>query len=140
MKQILLVLLMTCMLASCSSKPNVTAAGTYVEMKTELAKLQLYKNQLQGLKSTLTDVPSNVYSKDWKPIELRGEKLNQFLTYNDCGQTTVKSGCYETTRLLLIATTKELDKSSERINALNAVVDQLIKNIDLIISNLNDQK
>lgn len=105
-----------------------------------MAKLQLYKNQLQGLKSTLTDVPSNVYSKDWKPIELRGEKLNQFLTYNDCGQTTVKSGCYETTRLLLIATTKELDKSSERINALNAVVDQLIKNIDLIISNLNDQK
>ncbi|UIS25086.1 hypothetical protein PQC65_gp148 [Aeromonas phage pAEv1810] len=104
-----------------------------------MTKLQLYKDQLVALKQNLTDVPSSVYVPDWKKRESRMDKLNQFLEHNDCTKEVAKDACYATTRLILIATTKELDVSSEQINGLNQVVDKLIKNIDLIITNLNEK-
>ena len=67
------------------------------------------------------------------------DKLNQLLEHNDCTKEVAKDACYATTRLILIATTKELDVSSEQINGLNQVVDKLIKNIDLIITSLNEK-
>ena len=67
------------------------------------------------------------------------DKLNLFLEQNDCTKEVAKDACYATTRLILIATKKELDVSSEQINGLNQVVDKLIKNIDLIITSLNEK-
>lgn len=107
-------------------------------MKTQLAKLELYKSQLVNLKSSLTDVPSNVYSKDWKPITPLLPGLDAYLTRNDCMVVPDAKGCYSATRLLLIRTTKELDASNSRINDLNQVVDRLLGNITAIIDNLNE--
>lgn len=110
-------------------------------MKTELARLQLYKEQLLSLRSSLTDVPSNVYSPDWKPLPLRMEKLDQYLSVNDCSQTAAKATCYNTTRLLLIATTKELDKTSAKVDSLNQVIDRLTETINTMINELaNNEK
>lgn len=104
-----------------------------------MTKLQLYKDQLTALKQNLTEIPSSVYIPDWKKREARMDKLNLFLEQNDCTKEVAKDACYATTRLILIATTKELDVSSEQINGLNQVVDKLIKNIDLIITSLNEK-
>lgn len=106
-------------------------------MKTELAKLQLYKDQLQLMKDDLTLIPAEVYSPGWKPKQARMEQLGQFLSQNDCTKTVAKDACYNSTRLILIATTKELDNDAETINALRSTIDQLIININKIIDEFN---
>lgn len=108
-------------------------------MKTEIAKLNLVKDQVKLLERDLTAVPPRVYTKDWKPIEPRQEKLAQFLEMNDCEKTVAKSSCYRTTRLFLISTTKELDTSTNKINALNEVIDKLTENISVIINEVSDK-
>lgn len=108
-------------------------------MKTELAKLEMYKSQLANLKSSLTDVPSNVYMKDWQPITPLVPGLEAYLNISNCLVATDFKSCYSATRLLLIKTTKELDASNSRINDLNQVVDRLLGNINAIIDNLNEE-
>lgn len=98
----------------------------------------MYKSQLVSLKPSLTDVPTNIYTKDWKPIDPMIGNLDQFLGNNDCLKTDEFQKCYLHTRLLLIGTTKELDASNDRINGLNQVIDQLIGNINAIIDNFDD--
>lgn len=138
--KVVILLLMTFILASCSKQPKVTEAGNYVEMKTELAKLTLYKSQLASLKDSLTDVPTNIYSRDWKPREKNIDKLSFYLEGNNCLNTPLYKECYINTRLLLITTTKELDAANDQINALNTVVDRLMGNINGIIDNFDDTK
>lgn len=99
----------------------------------------MYKSQLSNLKVSLTDVPNKAYTKDWQYRESNVEKLGAYLNANDCNQQIDFKGCYRETRLLLIATTKELDAANDQINGLNQVVDQLIGNVDAIIDNLNDK-
>lgn len=67
-------------------------------------------------------------------------QLNQFLTMNDCLTTSAKETCYKTTRLLLIATTRELDLTNVQVEGLNKSIDQLIKNIDLIVTELSKEE
>lgn len=109
-------------------------------MKTELAKLELYKSQLVTLKSSLTDVPSNVYDKGWTVRPPLMGTLDSYLESNDCLTVPDFQMCYLHTRLLLIATTKELDASNDRINNLNQVVEKLSGNIHSIIDNFDDKK
>lgn len=109
-------------------------------MKTELAKLELYKSQLVTLKSSLTDVPSNVYDKGWTVRPPLMGALDNYLESNDCLTVPDFQMCYLHTRLLLIATTKELDASNDRINNLNQVVEKLSGNIHSIIDNFDDKK
>lgn len=102
--------------------------------------MDLYKSQLANLKDSLIDIPSNVYTKDWKPRESNVAKLDYYLTNNDCQTQADFGGCYRETRLVLITTTKELDAANEKINLLNQVVDKLSGNVTAIIDNLNDDK
>lgn len=102
--------------------------------------MDLYKSQLANLKDSLIDIPSNVYTKDWKPRESNAAKLDYYLTNNDCQTQADFGGCYRETRLVLITTTKELDAANEKINLLNQVVDKLSGNVTAIIDNLNDDK
>lgn len=67
-------------------------------------------------------------------------QLNQFLMMNDCLTTSAKETCYKTTRLLLIATTRELDMTNIQVEGLNKSIDQLIKNIDIIITQLSNEE
>lgn len=67
-------------------------------------------------------------------------QLNQFLMMNDCLTTPAKETCYKTTRLLLIATTRELDMTNIQVEGLNKSIDQLIKNIDIIITQLSNEE
>lgn len=97
----------------------------------------MYKSQLANLKDSLTDVPTNVYTKDWKYRESNIGKLDYWLSANDCLKTDNYERCYIQTRLLLIATTKELDASNDQINGLNTVVDKLNGNIVTIIDEFN---
>lgn len=120
--------------------PKVSVAGNYVEMKTELAKLDLYKKQIASLKDSLTDVPTNIYSKDWKYRETNVGKLDYYLTNNDCLKAEDFARCYLQTRLLLITTTKELDASIDLINGAYQVIDKLMSNINVVIDNLSDDK
>lgn len=99
----------------------------------------MYKSQLANLKDSLTDVPTNVYTKDWKYRDSNIGKLDYWLTANDCLKSENYAKCYAQTRMLLIATTKELDASNDQINGLNQVVDKLNGNIVSIIDNLNDK-
>lgn len=92
---------------------------------------------MASLKDSLTDVPSNVYTKDWKYRETNIGKLDSYLAANDCTAVKDQDGCYRETRLLLIATTKELDAANDQINALNQVVDRLMGNVNAIIDNFN---
>lgn len=109
-------------------------------VQTELAKIDLLKEQVRLLKRDLTALPPSVYTKDWKPIESRQGLLQEFLTMNDCEKTVAKSSCYRTTRLILISTTRELDTSSARINALNEVIDKLVENINTIIDEVSAKR
>lgn len=97
----------------------------------------MYKNQLANLKDSLTEVPSAVYTKDWKYRESNIGKLDAYLAANDCTKEPDFNGCYREARLLLIATTKELDAANDQINGLNKVVDRLMGNVNSIIDNLN---
>lgn len=106
-------------------------------MKTELAKLQLYKDQLQLLKDDLTVIPPEVYEPGWTPKQHRMDKLSEYLSVNDCTKTSAKDNCYKSTRLLLIATTKELDKEVDNTNALKSTIDQLISNLNKVIEEMN---
>lgn len=103
----------------------------------ELAKLQLYRDQLVSLKDSLTDIPTNVYSPDWKPRDKNIDKLEYYLGNNNCLEMDNYKGCYLQTRLLLIATTKELDASNDQINALNAAIDKLTGNVNFMITELD---
>ncbi|QGY75125.1 hypothetical protein CF8_0128 [Aeromonas phage CF8] len=78
-----------------------------------------------------------MYVPDWKPQPPRMEQLNQYLAMNDCTRTTARETCYKTTRLILIATTKELDVTNARVTGLNESIDQLIASINLIIDELS---
>ncbi|AEV89576.1 lambda Rz1-like protein [Pseudomonas phage OBP] len=140
MTKTLILLLLTFMLVACNSQPKITEGGTYVEMKTELAKLDLYRTQLASLKNSLTDVPANVYSKDWKYRESNIGKLDYYLGNNFCLTQDDFKGCYLETRLLLIATTKELDAANDQINGLNQALDRMTGNINSVIDNLQDNK
>lgn len=117
----------------------MSQAGTYVEMKTELAKLQLYKDQLQSLKGDLTNVPKDVWEPGWVQTPQRMGQLRTYLSSNDCTKTVAKDACYSSTRLILIATTKELDEHAELINSLRATVDRLVNNLDQVIDTVNSQ-
>lgn len=75
--------------------------------------------------------------KNWKMLGSNIDKLGTYLENNDCLEQSDFEGCYRETRLLLIATTKELDASNDRINNLNKVVDKMTGNVVLIIDNLN---
>jgi hypothetical protein len=108
-------------------------------MKTELAKLEIYREQLKSVKSSLTSIPDNVYQPDWKPINPRMELLDKYLSMNDCTETAAKASCYRSTRLLLITTTKELDATSARVNALNATIDRLVLNINTVIDEVSKE-
>ena len=100
----------------------------------------MYKSQLENLKASLTDVPDKVYTKDWQPRASNIQQLDQYLSANDCTKEPDFKGCYREARLLLIATTKELDAANDQINGLNQVVDQLIGNVNAIIDNLNGKE
>lgn len=102
--------------------------------------MDLYKSQLASLKDSLTDVPPEVYSKDWKMRESNIAKLDYYLTNNDCTVQADFKGCYRETRLLLIATTKELDAANDHINLLNQTVDRFSGNINAVIDNLDNDK
>ena len=106
-------------------------------MKTELAKLQLYKDQLQIMKNDLSIIPTSVYQPGWKETPHRMEKLRVFLSQNDCTKTAAKDSCYNSTRLILVGTTKELDQSADTINALRSTIDQLIANLNKVIEEFN---
>lgn len=106
-------------------------------MKTELAKLELYKSQIQTLKGSLTDIPTNVYNPGWSPTGPYKDKIDQYLALNDCGIAYDFKGCYAETRHLLIMTTKELDAANSRISDLNQVVDRLLGNINSIIDTIS---
>lgn len=106
-------------------------------MKTELAKLQLYKDQLQLLRDDLTVIPLEVYSPGWAKKQHRMNQLSEFLARNDCTKTVAKDSCYTSTRLILVATTKELDQSADTINALRSTIDQLIANLNKVIEEFN---
>lgn len=69
----------------------------------------------------------------WKPRDENIDKLEWFLDNNNCLIEKDYKGCYLQTRLLLIATTKELDSSNALINALNETIDKLTGNINFII-------
>lgn len=118
----------------------MSQAGTYVEMKTELAKLQLYKDQLQALKGDLTSIPKEVWEPGWKQTPQRMGQLRAYLSNNDCTKTVAKDACYGSTRLILIATTKELDEHSELINSLRTTVDRLVNNLDQVIDSVNQEQ
>lgn len=106
-------------------------------MKTELAKLQLYKDQLQLMKDDLTVIPYDVYKPGWTPKQHRMEQLSAFLARNDCTKTVAKDACYNSTRLILVATTKELDQGADTINALRSTIDRLIENLNKVIEEFN---
>lgn len=106
-------------------------------MKTELAKLQLYKDQLQILKNDLSIIPTDVYQPGWKATPHRMDKLKLFLSQNDCTKTSAKDSCYNSTRLILVGTTRELDQSADTINALRSTIDQLIANLNKVIEEFN---
>lgn len=65
--------------------------------------------------------------------------LDKYLTMNDCTQTAAKASCYRSTRLLLITTTKELDATTARVNALNATIDRLIINVNTVIDEVSKE-
>ncbi len=88
----------------------------------------------------MIDIPPNVYSKDWKYLSSNIGKLDYYLEQNNCEQQVDFKGCYRETRLLLIATTKELDAANDHINNLNQVVDKMTGNVVSIIDNLDDVK
>lgn len=102
-------------------------------MKTELARLQLYKDHLKLIRDDLSVIPAEVYSPDWKPKQHRMEKLSSYLANNDCTKTVAKDSCYSNTRLILVTTTRELDTDADTINALRSTIDQLISNLNKVI-------
>ena len=67
------------------------------------------------------------------------DKLDQYLNMNDCTKTAAQASCYRSTRLLLITTTKELDATTARVNALNATIDRLIININTVIDEVSKE-
>lgn len=85
-------------------------------------------------------MPENLNRNKDLVFSNRVHKLDKFLTNNDCTKVPAFKPCYETTRLLLIGTTKELDKANADIVVLNQVIDKLMGNINAIIDNLNDKK
>ena len=133
-------LLMIFTIVGCSHKATISEADTYVQSKTEIAKLDLYKSQIANLKDSLIDIPPNVYSKDWKKRESNVGKLDYYLSNNDCQAAADFQGCYRETRLLLITTTKELDAANDKINLLNEVIDKMTGNVSSIIDNLDNDK
>ena len=139
-RKTLLLVLMISITASCTSKPKITDADTFVDSKVQIAKLELYKSQLATLKDSLISIPAEVYSKDWKVRESNIGKLDYYLQNNNCMTVEDTQGCYRETRLILITTTKELDAANDKINLLNQVVDRLSGNVSAIIDNLDDQK
>lgn len=138
--KMLALTLMIFTIAGCTPKPKIAEAETYVDSKVQIAKLELYKNQLATLKDSLISIPPEVYSKDWKAQESNIGKLDYYLSHNDCAVQQDTIGCYRETRLILITTTKELDAANEKNNLLNQVVDRLSGNVSAIIDNLDDQK
>lgn len=138
--KILGCLLMIFTIAGCSHKPTISEADTYVQSRTEIAKLDLYKSQIANLKDSLIDIPSNVYSKDQKKRESNVKKLDYYLSNNNCQTAIDFQGCYRETRLLLITTTKELDAANDKINLLDEVIDRMTGNVSSIIDNLNNDK
>ncbi|QYN79957.1 hypothetical protein PQD71_gp064 [Kosakonia phage Kc263] len=78
-----------------------------------------------------------MYTKDWQYRQSNIGKLDAYLAANDCTKEPDFTGCYREARLLLIATTKELDAANDQINGLNQVVDQLMGNVTSVIDNLN---
>lgn len=107
-------------------------------MKTELARLQLYKEQLQLIKSDLSAVPPEVWEPGWKPNPQRMGQLKSYLASNDCTKTVAKDACYSSTRLILIATTKELDERAVLVDTLRSTVDRLTGNLDKVIDSINE--
>lgn len=80
-----------------------------------------------------------MYSKDWKYRESNIGKLDYYLGNNDCISfpESLYKQCYLQTRLLLIATTKELDAANDQINNLNQVIDKLTGNINAVIDTIS---
>lgn len=109
-------------------------------MKTQLAQLELYKSQIQSLKSSLTDIPANVYKPGWSVVGPYKDSVDKYLTTNDCGIAYDFKGCYAETRHLLIMTTKELDAANSRVSDLNQVVDRLLGNINSIIDTISQSE
>lgn len=83
-----------------------------------------------------------VYDKEMPPSRLGS--LTTFLAENDCTDKQlslqVKENCYRVTRVLLINTARELDKTSVTLYAGQRTITQLIDNINMLVDSLDAPK
>jgi len=133
----MLMILLMLSLTACSSNPKVSEGSTYLEVKAEQVQLNLYKSQMTGLRSKLTEVPPELLTTAKEPPPLLLSKLYAFLEANDCTDPQLspksKEGCYRVTRVLLINATRKLDETNTELYVGQRTVTQLVQTItDLV--------
>lgn len=141
-KALLLFLALGC-LAACSGT-TISEADTYLQVRAQQIQLDSYKNQVKAAQAGLTEVLPELRNPPAEMPESHLSSLTTFLLANDCTDKQlslqVKENCYRVTRVLLINTTRELDRNSVTLYAGQRTIAQLISNIDMLIDSLDTPK
>lgn len=132
------------LLTGCTNNPTMTEAETYFQVKAEQTKYDLYKERIKDSKARLTEVLPELLTNQQEPPPSRLGALTAFLEHNDCTDAQLsfqaKMNCYRVTRVLLINTTRELDRTDVKLYAGQRTVTQLVDNINMLIDSLDTPK
>jgi len=131
-------------LVGCSNNPSISEANTYLQVKSEQTKLDLFRDRVVASKDQLTEVPPGLLTDQTEPPPSLLGELTDFLEQNDCTDKQLsfqsKMNCYRVTRVKLINATRDLDRTRVQLYAGQRTVTQLVDNMKMLIEALDDTK
>jgi hypothetical protein len=118
----------------------VSEASNQLEIKSQEILINGYVNKVVALKADLADVaPELEVQNNPQPTSVQPE-LSAFLAANDCSTAADKDACYVRTKLVLIKMSRRIDYLASRLYVAKGTVNNLVTNINEVISGLDSVK